>query len=122
MVSISNDLTLQDAQAVQVRAALLKRIMTTRTWERHVRERFTSTEFHFGSAIAVVRLQPPKCYLKPKGVDHLGPFLPQLKQVAHSAQFLLAVIAPLNLLEVARRPAHLPVIVAAGKGWLGPSG
>jgi hypothetical protein len=41
-----------------------------------------------------------------------------LKEVAQSTQFLLAVIALLNLLEVAPRPAHLPVIVAAGKGWL----
>jgi hypothetical protein len=115
---------LQDAQAVQVRTALFKRIMTTRAWERHVRERSTSTEYHFGPAVAVVlfneywSFQPPRCYLKPKGVDHLGPFLPLLKEVAQSAQFLLAVIALLNLLEVAPRPAHLPVIVAAGKGWL----
>jgi hypothetical protein len=45
-----------------------------------------------------------KCYLKPKGIDHLHPFLPLLKEVAQSAQFLLAVIAVLNLLEVAPRP------------------
>jgi hypothetical protein len=62
--------------------------------------------------------QPPKCYLNPKGIDHLDPFLPLLKEVAESAQFLLAVIALLNLLEVAPRAAHLPVIIAAGKGWL----
>jgi hypothetical protein len=119
-----NHFTLQDAQAVQVRTALFKRIVTTRAWERHVRERSTSTEYHFGPAVAVVLFneywgfQPPKCYLKPKGVDHLGPFLPLLKEVAQSAEFLLAVIALLNLLEVAPRPAHLPVIVAAGVGWL----
>jgi hypothetical protein len=41
-----------------------------------------------------------------------------LKEVAESAQFLLAVISLLNLLEVAQRPAHLTVILAAGKGWL----
>ena len=41
-----------------------------------------------------------------------------MKEVAESAQFLLAVIALLNLLEVAPRAAHLPVIIAAGKGWL----
>lgn len=61
---------------------------------------------------------PPKCYLNPKGIDHLGPFLPLLKEVAESAHFLLAVIALLNLLEVSPRAAHLPVIVAAGKTWL----
>lgn len=119
-----NDFTLQDTQAVQVRTALLKRIMTTRAWKRHVRERSTSTEIHFGPAMAVVlfndywSLQPPKCYLNPKGIDHLDPFLPLLKEVAEGAQFLLAVIAQLNLLEVAPRAAHLPVFIAAGKGWL----
>jgi hypothetical protein len=120
-----HDFALQDTQAVQVRAALLKRIMTTRAWKRHVRERSTSTEIHFGPAMAVVLFNdhwtfgpPPECYLNPKGIDHLGPFLPLLKEVAESAHFLLAVIALLNLLEVAPRTAHLPVIVAAGKGWL----
>jgi hypothetical protein len=119
-----NDLTLQDAQAVQVRTYLLKRIITTRAWERHVRERSTSTEIHFGPAIAVVlfneywSFQPPKCYLKPKGIDHLDPFLPLLKVVAENAQFLLAVISLLNLLEVAPRAVHLPMILATGKGWL----
>jgi hypothetical protein len=119
-----NDFALQDAQAVRVRTALLKRIMTTRAWKRHVRERSTSTEIHFGPAMAVVLFndywgfQPPKCNLNPKGIDHLDPFLPLLKEVAESAQFLLAVIALLNLLEVAPRAAHLPIIIAAGKGWL----
>ena len=120
-----NDFTLQDAQAVLVRTALLKRITTTRAWKRHVQERATSTEIHFGPAVAVVLfndywggIQPPKCYLNPKGIDHLDPFLPLLKEFAESAQFLLAVIVLLNLLEVAPRASHLPVIIAAGKGWL----
>jgi hypothetical protein len=63
-------------------------------------------------------LQPPKCYLNPKGIDHLDPFLPLLKEIGESAQFLLAVIVLLNLLEVAPRASHLPMIIAAGKGWL----
>jgi hypothetical protein len=119
-----NDFALQDAQAAQIRTALLERIMTTRAWKRHVRDRSTSTEIHFGPAVATVlfndysSFQPPKCYLNPKGIDRLEPFLPLLSEMAESAQFLLAVIALLNLLEVAPRAAHLPVIVAAGKGWL----
>jgi ribosomal protein S18 acetylase RimI-like enzyme len=120
-----HDFALQDARAVQVRTALLKRIMTTRAWKRHVRERSESTEIHFGPAMAVVLFNdyrtfqpPPECYLNPKGIDHLGPFLPLVKEVAETAQFSLALIALLNLLEVAPRAAHLPVIVAAGKSWL----
>ena len=119
-----NDFTLQHAQAVQVRTVLLMRILTTRAWKRHVRERSTSTEIHFGPAMAVVvfndywGFQPPKCYLNPTGIDHLEPFLPLLKEIAESAQFLLAVIVLLNLLEVAPRASHLPLVIAAGKAWL----
>ena len=120
-----NDFDLQDTQAVHVRTKLLERILTTRTWKRHVSERSTSTEIHFGPAIAVVLFNdywnfqpPPRCYLNEKGIDHLDPFLPLIRVVAETAQFFLAVIALLNLLEVAPRAAHLPVIVAAGKSWL----
>jgi hypothetical protein len=42
------------------------------------------------------------CYLRPKGIDHLDTFLPLLKEVAESAQFLLAVISLLYLLELRR--------------------
>ena len=62
--------------------------------------------------------QPPKCYLYPKDIERLDPFLPLLKEVAESGQFFLAVIAFLNLLEVAGHAPCLPVIVAVGKSWL----
>jgi hypothetical protein len=41
-----------------------------------------------------------------------------LEKVAERANFLLAVIALLNLLEIAPRAAHLPMIDAAAKAWL----
>jgi hypothetical protein len=119
-----NDFAVPDTQAVQVRSSLLKRILTTSLWKWHVRERSTSTAFHFAPAMATVlfndysNFEPPKCYLTPIGIDRLGPFLPLLKEISGSAHFLLAIIALLNLLEVAPRAAHLPVIVAAGKSWL----
>lgn len=120
-----NDLVLGDAAAVHVRTTLFKRIIETGTWKYHVREHSTSTEMHFGPAIATVLFNdywtfrpPPKCYLNQNGIDRLHPFLPLLKEVAESAQFLLAAIAVLNLLEVSPRAAHLEVIVAAGKQWM----
>lgn len=61
---------------------------------------------------------PPKCYLTSKGIEHLAPFLPLLKEVVESAQFLLAVIAFLNLFEVNPGAAHLVVTAAAGHSWL----
>ena len=119
-----NDSAIGDTQAVQVRSSLLKRFLTTNVWKWHVRERSTSTAFHFAPAVATFlfndysNFQPPNCYLTPIGIDRLGPFLPLLAEVAEGAQFLLAVIVLLNLFEVAPRAEQLPLIVAAGKGWL----
>ena len=119
-----NDFTLQDAQAVRIRSELVNRVMKTRAWKRHVRDHSTSTEIHLGPAVAVVLFndywgfQPPKCYLYTKGIDRLDPFIPLLTEVAERGQFFLVVITLLNVLEVAPRAAHLPVIVAAGKAWL----
>ena len=118
-----NDSAIGDTQAVQIRSALLKRLLATNMWKWHVRERLTSTAFHFAPAVATLlfnnysNFQPPNCYLTPIGIDRLGPFLPLLTEVAGDAQFLLAIIVLLNLLEVAPRAEQLQVIVAAAKGW-----
>ncbi len=119
-----NDLSIQDIQAVRVRAGLVRRLLTTAAWSWHARERSTSTWFHFGPAVAVVffndysNFQPTKCYLTPIGIDRLGPFLPLLTEVADSTHFLLAVFALLSLLEVSPSTVHLTLIAAAGKAWL----
>jgi hypothetical protein len=119
-----NNEVLEDAQALHVRSMLAKKIMATRAWARHVRDRSTSTEIHFGPAVAVVlfndyySFQPPKCYLFAKAIDRLGPFIPLLKEVAEYGQFFLLATTLLNLIEVAPRATHLPIIVAAGKAWL----
>jgi hypothetical protein len=119
-----NDFAMPDTQAVQVRSRLLKRILTTSMWKWHVRERSTSTALHFAPAVATFlfndysNFQPPNCYLTPIGIGRLGPFLPLLAEAAEGAQFLLVVIVLLNLLEVAPRAEQLPLIVAAGRGWL----
>jgi hypothetical protein len=119
-----NDGTLPEAQAAHVRSALARKVMTTRVWERHVRDRSKSIETHLGPAIAVVlfndygHFQPAKCYLYPKAIDRVEPFLPALREVAESGPFLLVAMALLNLLEVAPRATHLPLIVAAGERWL----
>jgi GNAT superfamily N-acetyltransferase len=119
-----NDSAIRDTQAVQIRSSLLKKFLTTNLWKWHVHERSTSTAFHFAPAVATLlfndysNFQPSNCYLTPIGIDRLGPFVPLLAEVAEGAQFLLAVIVLLNLLEVAPRAEQLPVIVAAGKGWL----
>jgi len=119
-----NERGLQDAQAVHIRAALARRLMKTRGWEWQRRDRSKSIGTRLGPAIAVLLFnvygyfQPLKCYLYAKGIDRLNPFLPVLKEVAERGPFLFVAIGLLNLLEVAPRPEHLPLISAAGKGWL----
>ena len=118
-----NDSAIADTQAVHIRSSFVKKFLATNMWKWHVRERMTSTAFHFAPAVATLLFndysdfKPPNCYLTPIGIDRLGPFLPLLEEVAADAQFLLAVIVLLNLLEVAPRAEQLPVVVSAGKGW-----
>jgi hypothetical protein len=93
-------------------------------WKYHARDQSTSTEIHFGPAVAVVlfndyaNMEPPECYLFPKAIERVDPFLPVLKDLAESGTFLLAAMVLLNLLEVGPRTIHLPMIVAASKSWL----
>jgi hypothetical protein len=61
---------------------------------------------------------PAKCYLLPKGIDEIEPFLPTLKALAEEGTFLFVANVLLNLLEVSPRPAHLPVIVGAARAWI----
>jgi len=118
-----NDCTLHDSELLHVRSALAQRLMKTRGWERHVRDRSKRIEIHLGPAVAVVlfndygHFQPAKCYLKPKGVERLTPFLPLLEEVAGKGTFLLVAISLLNLIETAPSAGHLPLIVGAGLSW-----
>jgi hypothetical protein len=118
------DLGMQDAQAVHIRTALAKKMMTTRDWRWKLRERSSSISTRLGPAVAVHFFndfggfrEPPKCYLLEKGVERLGPFLPLLGELSESGPFLFAAATLLNLLEVSPKPAHLPLIVRAAKTW-----
>ncbi|MGH9680005.1 MAG: ATP-binding protein, partial [Candidatus Acidiferrales bacterium] len=119
-----NDHGLPEAQAVHIRSELARRLMTTDGWVRHSRDRSRNIELHLGPAIAVLFFndsgfpQPAKCYLLPKGIDGLNPFLPVLKEMAESGQFLFVALVLLNLLEVSPRTAHLPLANSAAKAWL----
>jgi hypothetical protein len=119
-----NDRTLKEEQAVHIRSTLAQKLMTGRRWKYHARDRSRSTEIHFGPAVAVAlfndyaNMEPPKCYLFPKAIERVDPFLPTLKDLVESGTFLLACMVLLNLLEVASRTSHLPLIIAASKSWL----
>lgn len=79
---------------------------------------------HIGPAIAAFFLNdygyllPPKCFMLPKGVDRLDPFIPVLEELIESGPCLFVALITLNLLEVSPRPAQLPFVVKAAKTWL----
>ena len=119
-----SDAGLQEAQAVHIRTVLARKLMKTRDWEWKRRERSSSITTRLGPAVAVLFFndfggfrEPPKCYLLEKGIDGLGPFLPLLGELTENGPFLFAATTLLNLLEVSPKPAHLPLIVTAGKVW-----
>ena len=115
---------LGDEQAVRIRTALVQHLMESRQWKWQCRDLSDSITTHLGPAIATLlfndfgHFQPAKCYLLPKGVDRLDPFLPLLKVLAENGPFLFLATTLLNLLEVSPRSSHLEVICTAVKDWL----
>ena len=114
-----------DSQAVHVREALARRVMASRDWEWQLRrEDSDSISLHLGRAVAALlfnefdHFQPGKCYLRPKGIDRLGPFLPLFQEVAEKGPFLFIAVNLLNVIEVSPLPAHIGLTCAAAKSWL----
>jgi hypothetical protein len=119
-----NDTALGDAEAVHIRTRLARRLLRSREWEWQRRDLTDLITSHLGSAIAALLFndfgysQPAKCYLLPKGIDRLGPFLPLLQELAERGPFLFIATTLLNLLEVSPRPSHLELVRSAAKSWL----
>lgn len=110
--------------ALEIRAALAKRMMDSRGWERLRNSKDMSIEMHIGPAIAVLFFndhyiaQSTKCYLLPKGIERIGPFLPLLGSLVKAAPSPFVALVLLNLLEVAPRQEHLDLLSVAGQAWL----
>lgn len=119
-----SDAGLQETIAISIRSALADRLMASRGWKRLAGTRSASIEAHLGPAIAVLFfndhgfVEPAKCYLLPKGVDRLDPFLPLLEKVAQGGPSLFVAVVTLNLLEVSPKSAHLAFLIAAARTWL----
>ena len=115
---------MHDTVAINVRSALVQRLMRSSGWRRLGGTRSASIEMHLGPAIAALLFnnylfnQPPKCYLLTLGVDRLDPFLPVLKVLVEGGPSHFVAVMTLNLVEVAPKSSHLPFIVAAAMAWL----
>lgn len=115
---------LAEPAALAVRVKLADRLMESSGWKWMVSSPRPSIERHLGSAIAVLFfnqdnfIQPAQCYLLPKGIDRLGPFLPVLEKLVQSGPSLFVALVTLNLLEVSPRPTHLSFVVGAATTWV----
>lgn len=113
-----------ESVAVGIRTKLAKRLIESGGWKWMASDHSASIERHIRSAIAVLFFnqdnfaQPTQCYLFPKGIDRLTPFLPMLEELVQHGPSLFVAMVAVNLLEVSPRPAHLPFMVAAAKTWI----
>lgn len=115
---------IEESVAVGIRSKLADRLMESSGWKWMASSNSASVERHLGSAIAALFFsqqgftQPAKCYLLPKGIDGLQPFLSVLERLVKGGPSLSIAVVTLNLLEVSPRPAQLPFLVAAAKAWV----
>jgi hypothetical protein len=119
-----NEHGLQAQDLVRIRSVLAGRLIETNGWYHLAGSGSASVEVHIGPAIAAFffndhdRFQSTKCYLFPKAIDRLDPFLPLLETLVESGPSFFTALITLNLLEVTPRPAHLPFMVMAAQVWL----
>ena len=115
---------MQPQVALDIRSAFAGRMMSSHGWKRLSRSKDLSIEMHIGPAVAVLFfndhhfVQSTKCYLYEKGAERVGQFLPILEKLVKSGPSPFVALVLLNLLEVAPRPEHLGLLVAAGRAWL----
>jgi hypothetical protein len=120
-----NNGSLSQDMVIAVRSALSRRLMASSGWKHLSGSRLTSIERRIGPAIATLFfnnydgfVQPPNCYLLPKGIDRLDPFLPILEKLIKCGPSLFVAILSLNLFEVSPRPSLLQFILSAGNVWM----
>jgi hypothetical protein len=119
-----NEHGLQAQDLVRIRSVFARRLIATNGWHHLAGSGSASVEVHIGPAIATFffndhdRFQPTKCYLFPRAIDRVDPFLPLLETLVESGPSFLTALITLNLLEVSPKPCHLPFIVVAAHVWL----
>ena len=119
-----NDGDLEESKAISVRSTIADRLIESKGWENLIGRRTTSIETHIGPLIAALFfnehgfIQKTKCYLLPKGIDKLDPFLPVLEKLVIKGRSIFSAFVTLSLLEASPRPSHLPFLIVSTQAWL----
>lgn len=110
--------------AVWIRDMLAARLVASRAWIRESRELGISVEHHLAGAIAALMMNDqlfgssPSCYLTPKGIERVDPFLPSMARLAAEGPPFYVAALTLNLLGVSPAVRHAPMLIAAARAWL----
>ena len=113
-----------ESDAVRIRASLAERLSGSYCWTSRSRDPSTSIEVRLGSAVAALFfnnwhwMPPSSCYLLPRGVGQVGPFLPVLERLVVDGTGGFVASMVLDLLEVSPRAEHLSFIATAAEAWL----
>ena len=121
---VFNDRGLDLDAALALRAQVADRMLQTIGWQREEDRATMSVETRIGPAIAPLffcRYNPfteTRCYLLPKGIDRIDPFLPLLARLIASGSVPFTALLSMSLLEVSPRGAHLPFLLDSATVWL----
>lgn len=118
------DSTISVELAVGYREAAAERMMTTYEWRRLLGETSNSMSIDFRPAISSLffntagAFQPPKSRLLELGIRQLDPAIPLLVRCISSAPSYAVAIFTMNLVEVAFRESHKPMVLTLADSCL----
>ena len=119
-----NDCLIEERVATEIRSAFASRLVNSSRWRYIGGKLGASIEMHIGPAISSMFfgqsgfVQAPSCYLLPKSIERLDPFMAGLETLVRSGPCLFVAIVTMNLLEVSPKSNQLPFMLAAAMTWL----
>ena len=111
-------------EAPRIRQRIAMRLSSSWNWRREIGSRSGSVERHLASCLATIFFNdytwvgPPTCYLVPKSMDHVAPFLPTLVLLLESGPGYFLASVTLNWLEISPREFLVPVLTTSARAWL----
>lgn len=119
-----SDLGLDLGTALRLRTLLADRLIQTRVWRYERQKAELSIEMRIGPAIGALLFNQynsfsrATCYLLPKGIDRVDPFLPELVRLNEEGPVPFCGTLTMNLFEVSPRPTHLEFFLSVARTWI----
>lgn len=111
--------------ALRLRDLIADRMLSSAGWRREKDRSELSVEMRIGPAIGALFFNiyssfgQSRCYLLPKGIDRVDPFLLKLRELIESGPVPFSATLLMNLLEVSPAPRHASFFISSALTWLG---